>query len=378
MEKNTKMLLHKKIDEILKISLKNIVFTGCSIGFLVKSGNGFCRTIYNYGSSGDDNNAFAVSEKSVFDLASLTKPLVTSLSLLPLLQDGEISLNDSIHKFFGARSIGKENITLFHLLTHSSGLPAHHPYYRELIEFPENVRKERLIDLILRENICYEPGSENIYSDLGFMLLGHIIEIVSGESLDNYWHRTIIKPLGLENGLFFANKKEIGSKVYVDTGKCGWSKTRLYGKVNDDNCRAIGGVAGHAGLFGTSQAVISLCENILLQYKGVRKHPAYSGDTLRKVLSRKHGTWEFGFDTPSPGQSSSGKYFSDKSIGHLGFTGTSFWIDLEKEIVIVFLSNRVFCGDQLQAIKKLRPLLHDTIMELIYPIKELSWKTEKS
>jgi CubicO group peptidase (beta-lactamase class C family) len=365
MEKKIRALLKIYIDKIINESLINSVFSGCSVGFLVRDAGGFIGDIHSYGFTGEDKSDLEANKKSIFDLASMTKPLVTSLSLLPLLEEGKVGLDDRLVRFFGSRAAGKEEISLFQLLTHSSGLPAHQPFYKELIKFPEKERKDTLIDMILAEELCYQPGTDNIYSDLGFMLLGNIIEIISGESLDCYWERKIITPLGLEKGLFFTNKRKIGTGVCVDTGKCGWSQNRLCGKVNDDNCRAVGGVAGHAGLFGSVDAVLSMCENLLLQFRDVRQHPAYSGATLRKVLDKKHGTWVFGFDTPSPGGSSSGRHFSAKSIGHLGFTGTSFWIDLQKEIAVVFLTNRVFYGDNLEPIKKLRPLLHDTIRENI-------------
>ncbi len=365
MEKKTRALLKNNIDKLLNKSLINNVFSVCSVGFLVRDAGGFCGDIHSYGFPGEDQPDLEANKNSIFDLASMTKPLVTSLSLLPLLEEGKVGLDDRLPRFFGSRAAGKEEISLFHLLTHSSGLPAHQPFYRELIKVPEKGRKDKLIDMILAEELCYQPGTDNIYSDLGFMLLGNIIEKISGEYLDCYWERKIIRPLGLEKGLFFGNKRKIGTGVYVDTGKCGWSQKRLCGIVNDDNCRAVGGVAGHAGLFGSIEAVLSMCENMLLQFRDVRQHPVYSGATLRKVLDIKHGTWVFGFDTPSPGFSSSGRHFSAKSIGHLGFTGTSFWIDLQKEIVVVFLTNRVFYGDNLEAIKKLRPLLHDTIMKVL-------------
>ena len=127
----------------------------------------------------------------------------------------------------------------------------------------------------------------------------------------------------------------------------------------------MGGVAGHAGLFGTVQAMMSICENIVLQYWGVREHPSYSSENFRKALTNKVGTWLFGFDTPTTGSSSSGKYFSDITVGHLGFTGTSFWIDLRQGIAIVLLTNRVISENSIESIRAFRPLIHDTIMEFL-------------
>ncbi|MBB1094463.1 beta-lactamase family protein [Rhodopseudomonas palustris] len=363
MEKRTADLCHEKIEILLTDALKKQVFSACSIGYLRIREGVTESNIFHYGYAGKEERVCPVDERTVFDLASLTKPLVTSLSMLALLEDNNINIDQNITDFFKLSTPDKKKITLFHLLTHSSGLPAHRPYYKKLLSLSCEKRMDSLMEWILGENLLFQPGSENIYSDLGFMLLGKIIEKVSGHSLDEYWQSKIAQPLYLENDLFFASKQKNEYRVYAATGECSWSKTRLYGKVNDDNCRALGGVAGHAGLFGTAKAVLTMGENILLQYRGRRHHCSYSSQTLRTALNRRKGNWRFGFDTPSAGLSSSGNCYSDLSIGHLGFTGTSFWIDLQREIVIVLLTNRVLCGEDLTPIKRLRPLVHDALME---------------
>ncbi|MCP4337327.1 MAG: beta-lactamase family protein [Desulfobulbaceae bacterium] len=365
MEKRPYNLLKKNIDKLMEEALKKQVFTACSVGILIKEEKAMAGNIFNYGFAGENQEILPVDERTVFDLASLTKPLVTSLCVLVLMQEGKLDIDDTLDKFFNTGSSGHKNVTLIHLLTHSSGLPAHRPYYKKLVDFPGAERMELLIDWILTENLLFQPGIDNLYSDLGFILLGRIIEKVSGVKLDEYWRRKIIFPLDLEKGLFFASKRQKGTEVCVNTGKCSWSKIRLCGTVNDDNCRALGGVAGHAGLFGSAEALLSLCENIMLEFKGERQHPSYSSENLRKVLSNKQGPWRFGFDTPTGAFSSSGKHFSEMTVGHLGFTGTSFWIDLQRGIAIVLLTNRVLCGESLTTIKRLRPRIHDTIMEYL-------------
>ncbi len=365
MEKRPNNLLKKRIDKLISEALKSHVFSACSVGYFKKEKNVIEGDIYNYGLVGEDSKQNYNDENIFFDLASLTKPLVTSLCMLALLEKGKIKIEDNLHNFFKTSIADHKKITLLHLLTHSSGLPAHRPYYQKLVNFPQAERENRLKDWILAENLLFQPGTENLYSDLGFILLGIIIEKVSGQSLAEYWQQIIQAPLNLEKGLFFASKRNMTDMACAPTGTCGWSKIRLFGVVNDDNCRAMGGVAGHAGLFGTSQAVLSLCENIILQFKGDQQAPPYSSKNLRKVLSNKQGPWVFGFDTPSVGLSSSGKYFSDMTVGHLGFTGTSFWIDLQREIAIVFLTNRVVSGESLTSIRELRPRIHDTIMEFL-------------
>jgi len=369
MEKRSDNILREKLDKIINESLKKRVFTACSVGFLVKNKDSIDGDLYNYGLAGEGPQKNMVDAETFFDLASLTKPLVTSLCVLALIQEGKLCLEDKVAKFFATDLSSLQQCTLFHLLTHSSGLPAHKPYFKKLVQYPHSERMERVTEWIIHEKLLFSPGSDHLYSDLGFIMLGRIVEKVSGESLDKYWQRKIIKPIGLDDGLFFRNNRKSGSGVYAATGECGWSNTTLYGRVHDDNCRALGGVAGHAGVFGKAAAVLAMCENIFLQYRGERSHPSYSSENLRRVLNRKSGSWRFGFDTPAVTFSSSGKYFSEMSIGHLGFTGTSFWLDITRGIGIVFLTNRVFCGENLQPIKRLRPLVHDTIMENVKKIR---------
>ncbi len=357
--------MEKKTDRLIREALKSRVFTACSVGYFIKKKNKIAGNIFNYGYAGEDQSNSPVDDETVFDLASLTKPLVTSLSVLALLEEEKLNIEEKVAKYFEKTSPESKNITLLHLLTHSSGLPAHRPYYQKLMAIPYAERMDTLIRWILAEKLSFMPGAENLYSDLGFILLGKIIEKISGESLDEYWERKIIAPLGLNKGLFFASRRKMDNMVCATTGTCGWSKKSLCGVVNDENCRSLGGVAGHAGLFGTAKAVLSLCENIVMQFQGERQHPSYSSENLRKAFRNKQGTWAFGFDTPTAGLSSSGKYFSDLTIGHLGFTGTSFWIDLQRGIAIVFLTNRVNSGESLTPIKRLRPLLHDTIMQIL-------------
>ncbi|MBW1636692.1 MAG: serine hydrolase, partial [Deltaproteobacteria bacterium] len=251
-----------------------------------------------------------------------------------------------------------------HLLSHSSGLPAHRPYYEELYRSLPGDKKGKIKNWILSENLCFAPGTDTLYSDLGFILLGLLIEEKSGERLNLFWEKEIIAPLKLQKELFFPQKRDFHTGQCIFTEKCIWSGQMLCGEVHDDNCRAMGGVAGHAGLFGTAPAVLSLCEHLLEQFKGREEHPSYSSELLRLLLQRvdKKG-WSCGFDTVTKGNSSSGKFFSEGSRGHLGFTGTSFWIDFEKEKAVVLLTNRVHMSGGQEGIQKLRPQIHNAIMK---------------
>jgi len=369
MERFPHQTLKKDLDKIICNSLEKNVFSGCTVGFIYGENKKRAGDCFSYGYTGEEKHKKRVKDTTYFDLASLTKPLVTTLLVMILFEEGKLSLNDSLSKYFKSGLKGKEDITIYHLLTHSSGLPAHKHYYKKLIELSPDLRNEKIVNWILKEKLCFAPGCGSLYSDLGFILLGYIIEKQSGYSLDSFFKKKIATPLGLEKDLVFAKNNILTHGVCLMTGRCGWTNKELYGLVNDDNCRALGGVAGHAGLFGTIFGVLNLCEIIRQQYSGVHNHTFMSRETLKMFFEKKkESSWALGFDTPAAQKSSSGKCFSEKSIGHLGFTGTSFWIDLEKGITIVVLTNRVLCGDDLADIRLFRPTIHDTIMKYVMGI----------
>lgn len=362
MEQKSYNKIKIKVDTLIKKCLKNNVFTGCSVGFIEVFGGTATGDIYNYGFDNEQKKR-VVDLKSVYDLASLTKPLVTVLSVLSLVQNKALALNDTVEKFFTNSRSPQSDITIYQLLNHSSGLPAHRQYHKKLEKIKTNNRGKKVVEWILTEELFSKQDKINVYSDLGYILLGNIIEKVSGYTLDEYWQSQISIPLKLHKALFFAQSKKRGLAPYVYTGCCSKTKERLSGVVNDDNCRALGGIAGHAGLFGTISGVLALCEHILLNCSDSKVLDLFDVDTVSKLFEQKCGSWLYGFDTPTVGISSSGKYFSTESIGHLGFTGTSFWLDLLEGIGVVFLTNRVATGPDLSKIKKMRPLLHNAIME---------------
>jgi CubicO group peptidase (beta-lactamase class C family) len=199
---------------------------------------------------------------------------------------------------------------------------------------------------------------------VGYLLLGNVVRIKSELNLDEYWNAHIAGPAGVAEKLCFCPLAEKKSRTrLVSTGRCPWSKKRLLGLVNDDNCRALGGVAGHAGLFGSSEGVIELCKEFLNLYHCRKSKLPLSPETFRKATFRVgESDWSCGFSLPTASDSSSGTQFSKKSIGHLGFTGVSFWIDVKKEVVVSLLTNRVREGEDTAGIRKARPTLHDVVM----------------
>ena len=302
----------------------------------------------------------------IFDLASLTKPFATTLALSRLMESDKIFLNQklgSIIKEF--QHTDKTDITVDMLLRHTSGLPAHREFYKTIIKTNENPR-DYLRKLLVKEDLKNRPGRHQEYSDLGFMILSWIIETISSQRLDHFVAQQIYSPLGIRD-LFFIdlNAKDAILKKYqekiVATQQCPWRKTILTGEVDDDNAWAVGGIDGHAGLFGNAGSIYKLCCEILNALHN-KLTTVLNPDIIKTFVQKKnHYDMVAGFDTPSKENSSSGSCFSKSSIGHLGFTGTSFWIDPEISLIVIFLTNRVHPFRFNEGIKEFRSKIHDLI-----------------
>jgi len=361
----------KNIKELLVAAISDGIFPGAAVGVSLGGTGNRCRETIASGYTRLEPSQETISTETFFDLASLTKPLATTLGICCLLKENKVNLDDPLTKLLPSRYIPKDKIriSLRHLLAHCSGLPAYRPFYKHLMDQPSEKRKEGLIRMIFEEPLEQDPGQKSCYSDLDFMLLGVIIEEKSGQSLDMFTANMIYQPLEMDDHIFFLplDRKKT-DKRFAATENCPWRGKVLQGEVHDDNAWALGGVAGHAGLFGDIEGVLTICTNLLDQYHGRSEHKNYRRIDLRAMVRRyrEEDCWALGFDTPSTQGSSSGRYFSAKSFGHLGFTGTSFWIDPVKELVVVLLTNRVHPERSNDRIKKFRPFFHDSVMELLH------------
>lgn len=361
--------LKNSMRNLFTAALEDGVFTGAAAGYIINDNKGRDEKIWTFGST-DISRENRITKSTFFDLASLTKPLVTGLALLVVMEDTGVDLSTPLKRLLKQEIPSDlKEIQLAQLMNHSSGLPGYRPYYQELMSLPDlQDRKKKIVERILMEKMQYPTGLYHVYSDLGYILLGKIIEEITDFPLDIFWSERVLGPLGLKDELLFNPDCVIQDKrCFAATEICPWSGQMLRGRVHDENCRAMGGVAGHAGLFGTIEGVLQLCEHILLQFKGEEKHPAYSNENLKKILiKQKNSNWTCGFDSPSKEGSSSGKYFSNQSIGHLGFTGTSFWVDLARNGCIVLLTNRVHPTRANEKIKGFRPIFHNAIMRHLF------------
>lgn len=326
---------------------------------------------------------------TIYDLASLTKPIATTTAIVNLLEAGQLSLDQPAHlwlKELQERAVGE--ITLRQLLHHSSGLPASLPYFSEILpayqlaDWPQPPSPSQLLarrNLFLLklghlghkgfEGFQFPPGTKSLYSDLGFILLGWIVEQCAGRSLADYCREEIYDPLQADP-LFFVDAKGMpvgGDGDIQDVAPTGYDKWRgriLKGEVHDENAYALGGIAGHAGLFGTALA-LSKVTGAWLQAVLGKNSPLPVG-LVKKFVCRQDevpdSSWGLGWDTPSS-PSSSGHRLSLSSFGHLGFTGTSIWIDPFYELEVILLSNRVHPTRANNSIQEFRPFLHDLVYQ---------------
>jgi serine-type D-Ala-D-Ala carboxypeptidase len=300
-----------------------------------------------------DADAPACGPDTIFDLASLTKVIATTSIAMRLVSEGRLGLDGSISRHVPAFTGGdRAAITSRHLLTHSSGLPSHArlwersagraAFERAIVELP----LERL------------PGSLSVYSDPGFMLLGFALEAVGGAGLDDQF-----QPIGAEIGeVMFRPGVDLIDRI-APTEHDPWRGRLLRGEVHDENAAALGGVAPHAGLFGTARAVGAFARLVLrtFQEATVLGPP----EVLRLFTTRSNvpeSTRALGWDTMRP-TSSCGTRLSPTAIGHTGFTGTSLWIDWENDLYVVLLTNRVHPTRANEQHAALRPKIHDAVVD---------------
>jgi serine-type D-Ala-D-Ala carboxypeptidase len=309
-----------------------------------------------------DATSTAVTADTIYDLASVTKVIATTAGCMILHDRGLFKLDqplaDLLPEFAdnGAeqKDARRRQITLRMLLSHSSGLPA----YVKLFQTAHN--KDELIQQALRVPLIADPGSHAEYSDVGFILLGQALEKLSHEPLDQFCQREIFAKLNLGHTCFNP-PAELKLAIPPTEDDRTFRHRLIQGEVNDENASVMGGVAGHAGCFATSLDVSVFAQCMLREGT-----PLVKKETLEIFTRRQHlppGTSRaLGWDTPSQ-PSQSGKYFSSRSYGHLGYTGTSLWIDPDRQLSVTLLTNRTWPDRGSQAIKQIRPAFHNAVIE---------------
>ncbi len=363
------------LEELMNEALVAGVFPGAQI--VIGRGNQILlESAYGVLAEGEP----PVTTATRYDISSLTKPLATLSSLLVLVSQGAVSLDTAVAEvlpeFVSSTQPGKSlerersDIRVCDLLGHCSGLPAHRCYYQH--SDVSVAGRERVHQLACREPLERQPRAAAVYSDVGFIVLGAVIERLSGSTLDSFVARNVFDPMGLEATGFMPRTVSGGVSSDVTDiapcGHCAWRGGVVRGVVQDENAYAMNGVAGHAGLFSTAGEVHTIVSHYLQAYRG---HSSFFDSGLVDACWRvpdgrvPGSTWALGWDTPSANHSSAGSQVSKLSFGHLGFTGTSIWIDTERGVHVIVLSNRVHPDPANRMIRGLRPRLHDAVFAAI-------------
>jgi CubicO group peptidase (beta-lactamase class C family) len=344
---------------ILREAISERAFPGASIAVTFQ---GRLVALQAFGQFTYDNHSPAVTTATLFDLASVTKVVATTAAAMLLYEQGVLDLDAPtaaiVPEFISEaeHDLRRNRVSIRMLLAHSSGLPA----YEKL--FLKSSTRERLLQAAFVTPLKHDPGSHAEYSDIGFIVLGVVLERLADESLDRFCQREVFAPLGMTNTTFNP-PKEIREKIPPSTDDQTFRHCVIQGEVQDENAGVLGGVAAHAGLFSTASDLAIFAHAMLNGGLPILR-PETVALFTRREASPPGTSRALGWDTPST-PSQSGKYFGPASFGHLGYTGTSLWIDPEQQLSITLLTNRTWPDCSSQQIKFIRPRFHNAVIEAI-------------
>lgn len=344
---------------VLREAITAHAFPGCAFGVFA---SGQPLAVDSLGHFTYDLNSPPVLPDTVYDVASLTKVVVTTALAMLLQQHGQLDLEQPLGDLLPGFVVGREpgsaapHVTLRHLLAHNSGLPGYVEFFRTA-QTPA-----ALFRACLGLPIEAEPGTRAEYSDPGFILLGKALEVLSREHLAPWARREIFEPLGMNHSGFCppVSARTLIPPTEEDTTL---RMRRIQGEVQDENAWLLNGAAGHAGLFSNVPDLLLFSAEVLAATRG--DGCLFDASTI-EVFSQRQvpptGCRALGWDTPSP-NSSAGRHFSPHSIGHLGYSGCSLWIDFDARVAVVLLTNRTWPDRKSQLIREIRPAFHDAVRE---------------
>ncbi|HWZ56640.1 MAG TPA: glycoside hydrolase family 3 N-terminal domain-containing protein [Verrucomicrobiae bacterium] len=320
--------------------------------------------VHEFGRQTYDANSPTINVDTMYDAASLTKPVVTATLFAMQVEAGRIGLDLPVSRYLpewndGPNPDWRKAVTVRNLLTHSSGLPAHREYFLSLRS------KREFIAAICREPLEYAPGTKTVYSDLGFILLGEILERTTGKTVDQLARERIFAPLDMTSAMFNPPKNLV-DRIAPTENDTTFRKRLVHGVVHDENAFAMGGVSGHAGMFATAGDLATFCQ-MMLNGGIYGHHRLLTRATVSKFTSAEAisgNARTLGWMVPTT-NSSSGRYFSPHSYGHLGYAGTSIWIDPDRQLFVILLTNRVYPTRENDKITAIRPAVHDAVIEAL-------------
>ena len=349
-----------EVDRIMNRAIEDSVFPGGTVA-VVRDGVLAYHEAYGYL---DYNKIRRTRINTIYDLASLTKPLATTLAVMRLYDQGRLSLDTPVSQYFPEFSTGeKANITVRQLLNHTSGLPA----YREYVN--QHRTRDAILRAVKNEPLINEPGSRTVYSDLGFILLGEIVASITGTGLDTYLRQEFYGPMRISDT--GSNPSRRGNAVINRTAPSEIDTTyrnkTIRAEVHDERAYYMGGVAGHAGLFSTT-GNLSVLIHMLMNDGTYAGREFIKPETIAKFTKRPDGGGRaLGFDLKTlNGFTTAGSLSSDNTFGHLGFTGTSFWIDPDRNLAVIILTNRTYpYRGTASGINRVRAGVMDAVIESI-------------
>lgn len=354
-------LTPERLDGVARL-LETQVDEGAFPGAVLAVGYRGVVAIRAVGQYGEDDPR-PVSDSTVYDLASLTKVVGLTTVTMLLVSEGTLALDRPVQSYLpGFQGAGKERVTVRHLLTHTSGLPAWDTLYLKA-ETPGEA-----VDIVMRTALESAPGEQYVYSDLGAITLTKVVETVAGEALDTLLQRRVFAPLAMHHTRF--RPPEEWLPLIAPTERDPWRGRLVHGEVHDENAFRLGGVSGHAGLFSNAPDLSRFARWLLDARAGRLEQgvdPYLPTDVVRDFTTKHAGpvgsTRALGWDTPSPGgRSSAGTLLSRSSFGHTGFTGTSIWLDPERDLFIILLTNRVHPTRENRAILRIRGQVADSVV----------------
>ena len=341
--------------DILQRAVEQQVFPAASVAVTLQDRLIALRT---FGHFTYESKSPAVMPATLFDLASVTKVVATTSMAMVLYERGVLDLDTEVAGVVpefvsdAAKDSRRHEVTFRMLLAHSSGLPA----YAQL--FLKAQTRQELLQAVFTMPLGASPGSRAEYSDIGFILLGVALERLADESLDRFCQREIFAPLGMSSTTFNP-PEEIRAQIPPAANDQSFRHRIIQGEVQDENASILGGVAGHAGVFSTAADLAQFARS-MLSAAGLWRRETIT--LFTRCESAPAGTSRaLGWDTPSA-PSQSGRYFGSTSFGHLGYTGTSLWIDPERQVSVTLLTNRTWPDCANHAIKQVRPRVHDAII----------------
>jgi CubicO group peptidase (beta-lactamase class C family) len=356
-------------DAVVQAGVASRAFPG---GVLAVGHDGALAHLRAFGRLAYDAGAAEVATDTLYDLASLTKVVVTTTLSMILVDEGKLDLDARVHAFFPAFSgPAKERVTLRQLLSHSGGLQWWAPLYREV------AGKEACLERIVAMDLICDPGTKSVYSDLGIVLLGDVLERLGGAPLERMARERVLEPLAMTDAQYRPPAALLPRIAPTEDDP--WRGRVVRGEVHDENAFALGGVAPHAGLFGTAPGLSHLAQMLLDggTFGGRRIVSRATVELFTERAGVPASSRALGWDTPTdesgqrsstpgqPGYSSAGSLLSPRSFGHTGFTGTSMWIDPEHALYVILLTNRVHPTRDNERIRAVRAQVADAVVRAL-------------